>query len=90
MINQLSNPINRNRSAAKISKFMSSIDYTEKKVSARAGNLRDRGSPVDLYCSHQIEAEVDFSQIILQKFSRKDNFRCETTLNIILLLPSSV
>ena len=54
-------------------------------MSPRAGNLRNRGSPVDLYCSHQIEIEVDFSQIFLQKFSTKDNFRCETTLNVILL-----
>ena len=54
-------------------------------MSTRAGNLRNRGSPVDLYCSHQIETELDFSQIFLQKFSTKDNFRCETTLNVILL-----
>ena len=54
-------------------------------MSPRAGNLRNRGSPVDLYCSHQIETELDFSQIFLQKFSTKDNFRCETTLNVILL-----
>ena len=38
MINQLSNPINRNRSAAKISKVMSSNHYTKQKVSERNGS----------------------------------------------------